>query len=293
MQAYLNDSAVKTTLLARLDQPEAAQQITSKTLAWNGEQGSVVGYLMHSEQLADWQTRTGLPGWLGLAVDTVGASVAIDHDGVATPDTPARLARALLAAVPPGSSLPGAGARFLQALLSPGTALELAPAEHLALRQALDEVAALHGQSAAGQPAPAAAWRAARKRCTALVDSLPDGSPDKRLGSALEAACWDALQSDTVVSDTLRHWLQAVDAHGQQAYGWTEADDAQVRSRLDGLYQAALQTTAEENINVFELYERDFPAESARTRGFFSALKTARAQALTAAVAVLTTVVSA
>ncbi len=279
MQAFHNNPEVKSALLAKLASTEAASQIIPKTLTWDGETGSVVGFLTQGESLDAWEQQTGLPAWLALLVDTLAASVAIDAAGQPAPLSHAAVATALLAAVPLGAEPRHAGATLIQRLLQDGELRQFAAPGDAALSQTIEAVAALHAQTCSDSAPSPAQWRALRKAATAMVDQLK-GRVDRQLGGSIEAACWDPALSATTVSDTLRSWFYAVDAQSEQACGWATADDELVRTRLDSLYKEAVKTVPAEDIDVFALYEAQYPEEAQRTQAFFASVKATRGQAL-------------
>lgn len=262
LDAYHSQPAVRDAALDRLRRHAADKQLAPGPLAWNGSKGSLVGCILESEDLAQWENELGLPQWLATTADGIAAQQA-------TIDAALDFGVALLGAVRPGADVsPAASAVILDALDDAGSfAATLAdvPAE---LQQALAQVEGLHRRVLAGeQPAPAE-WRAARRTATALTDAQPSELL-QALSTCAETAAWNPVTSKAVVFDTLRVYSRAAVQKANTQSGFTREDDDNIRRHLDEMWKTHLAHQPhlqEQGITVFSLLEEHYPDVAATLR---------------------------
>ncbi|WP_406625219.1 S9 family peptidase [Acidovorax sp. SDU_ACID1] len=259
--AYKADPDCKQRTMDRLRTLKQAGQWSARPIHWDGRTGSLVGSLLQSEDVEQWQPCLGLPAWLALALDGVLAN---------TPDLAAGIRRAvaLLEAVPAGIDLSLAGSRcILVLLLDPAHGLaSFAQARAEPLAGILQAVAALHLACLRGDRVEPAEWRRVRRQAVQETDGFAKTDVEAALGAVIEAAAWDPRTSRTAVSDTLRQWAWASSARAARSDppGWTADDEQRVRQRLEELHRQAkaqaLPGQEHEHIDVFKLLREQDPA---------------------------------
>lgn len=260
--AYRADPHVRQQLLDRLQTLEWAGHWVHRPIHWNGEAGSVVGSLLQGEDLDRWEAEFGLPKWLALAIDSMVA---------ANPTTGVAWAIHLLEGIPPGMPMDTVGSRSLLELLK-GETHGLHHVEAAAgLTDALEGVAALHAARLAGQDLDSASWRKARRAAVEQTNAQESGSVAAAVGSCIEAAAWDPMQSRSAVSDTLRGWMNARIAADMATYPWGKTDDDEIRRLLSAIRDEAEAGRPPGDtgfINVFDLLEEKHPEQAKRLRTY-------------------------
>ncbi|WOS42627.1 S9 family peptidase [Xanthomonas rydalmerensis] len=263
MHAYHGDPQLRQQVIDQLYGLEHAGRWEHRPLYWNGEVGSVVGSLLQSDDLDRWEADFGLPKWLALAIDSMVAGNSTL--GVAW-------GIHLLQGIPPGMPMDTVGSRTLLELLKGKThglhGLEAAAG----LAEALEGVAALHAARLEGQDVDGARWRKARRAAVEQTNVQEPGSVAAAVGSCIEAAAWDPMQSRSAVSDTLRGWMSARIAAGMAAYSWSKADDDDMTQVLGALHEedkASREPGDTEYTNVFLLLEQKHPEKAKRLRAFY------------------------
>ncbi len=259
--AYLGEPQRKAQVLERLHALAKEDAWAMRPVYWSAKGGSIVGNLLQSEDLDEWERRFGLPKWLALLVDTLFASA---------PDLPRAVesGMALLQAVPIGEDLTAAGHRIL---------VEFLAGREYGVRTSLPEdrppralatVVGLHDRAIRGDPVTPEEWRLVRRQAVAETDHAPEHSLEAEFGSCIEAAAWNPSQSRTSVSDTCRKWMGAMVS---QSFAndpeWTLEDDALTKTRLEQLYAQEVKLKGEgERIDVFKLLGLSHPEHAARLR---------------------------
>ncbi len=262
LNAYRSNPAVRDAAQERLRRHAAEQRLAPGPLAWNGSKGSLVGCILESEDLAQWEHVLGLPQWLATTADGIAASQE-------SADAALGFGVDLLGAIRPGADVAAAGSAVILDVLADAAAfigqLAEVPAD---LAEASHRVQALHRRLLAGErPAPAE-WRAARRAATALTDAL---SSDllKSLATCVETAAWDATTSKSVVFDTLRVYSRAAVQKADAESGFTAADDANIRDHLKRMWDTYLADNPDlqsQGVTVFSLLEEHHPDVAAKIR---------------------------
>jgi hypothetical protein len=230
----------------------------------------LVGSLLHSDDLGEWERLFGLPKWLALALDGLLVSALDVQRGVAA-------GIALLEAIPVGVDVRAAGNRFLWELLE-GTKdglIALLPTGGLA--DVLHKVAALHWRRLKDAEIAPEEWRQTRRQALALTDTLDKGSPEAAIGACIEAAAWDPATSRTVVSDTCRCWIGVMSqAAAARQSNWTPEDDARIHALLGRLHADAKAKAGDGGggINAFKLLEQQQPQEATRFKAHLALQQT-------------------
>lgn len=262
MHAYHSNPAVRDAALERLRRHAAEARIAPGPLAWNGAKGSLVGCVLESDDLAQWERTLGLPQWLAVTADGIAAT---------QPSADATLAFGvdLLSAIRPDADVTSAGsAVIVDVLIDVGDFIgKLAdvPAEVL---QISAQVQALHRRLLNGErPAPAE-WRAVRRAATAQTDTLTSELPQS-LGACVETAAWDATTSTSVVFDTLRVYSRALTHKADAESGYTKELDTEIRANLKLMWDNHLAGHPEreqQGITVFSLLEEHNPELAKKIR---------------------------
>jgi hypothetical protein len=199
MQAFHADPAIKQTFLARLQAHAQAGEIINRANVWNDGKGGPVACMVHDTDLSVWQQRTGIPKAVGSALDIV-ASYLDD------PEQAARFVLEWVEAVEVGQDLGGVAPALIEWLLSDGEYGVLCLAADEAARQMISRIADLHRRAATGDAPPEAEWRAARAAAMTATDAC-ETPLEKSIPACAEAAAWNPATSATVVSDTVRAWV--------------------------------------------------------------------------------------
>lgn len=255
LSAFHGHASLRLSTMARLTDSLAAGRLAPGPLAWGPAGGSVVGCMLESDDLDQWQATLGLPKWLAVSTEALSAQQETDAGAC-------DMGTQIIAAIRPGANLGPTGSALLQQVLAlilktPG--MPLSPALQAALRTVHD----LHQRSAAGETVPAAEWRAARKAASALVDSL-SGTNEKVWATCVETAGWDPQTSSSVVFDSMRVWRDAVIDGALIAHGWDDAADLAMGELFRSLYEAHVEGKPEPRSTVFELLETMHPEQAER-----------------------------
>lgn len=249
--AYDADFAMRAELVARLRAHAAAGRLHPGPLAWTGAAGSLVGCLLESEDLAQWQDRLGLPQWLAVAADAIAANQPTLAQAEA-------FGVALLEAIRPGADLATVGSRLvLRVLTDMARSAGTIPG---ALAESVERVAQLHQRAAAGQAPQAHEWRAVRKAASGVTDTLDEG-PVYDLSVCTENAAWDPGHSSAAVYDTMRVWENAYRAQATREAGWTDEIDAAMHARLHEMFEVHMGGVQGPTITVFDMLKKYHPEE--------------------------------
>ncbi|MGV7207869.1 hypothetical protein ACLB1G_08435 [Oxalobacteraceae bacterium A2-2] len=262
MHAYHSNPAVRDAALEQLRRNAAAARLAPGPLSWNGEKGSLVGCVLESEDLAQWEQTLGLPQWLATTADGIAATLP-------SADAALGFGVDLLSAVRPGADVtPAASAVIVDVLADAGEfigKLAEVPAE---LSQISAQVQALHRRLLDGdRPAPAE-WRAVRRAATAQTDAQASELP-RSLATCVETAAWDATTSTAVVFDTLRVYSSALTHKSDAESGYTKELDTEIRANLKLMWDTHLAAQPElqqQGITVFSLLEEHNPEMAAKIR---------------------------
>jgi hypothetical protein len=259
LNAYQSNPALRDEAIERLRRHAVDGHLAPGPLKWDGAKGSVVGCILESDNLAQWEHVLGLPQWLATTADGIAA---------AQPSVDAALAFGvdLLGAVRPGADVSRAGSAVVLSVLADAGdfigKLTDVPAELVDLSA---QVQALHRRVLDGdRPAPAE-WRPVRRAATALTDTLALDLL-KSLSTCVETAAWDPTTSKAVVFDTLRVYSKAAIHKADAESGFTAADDANIRKHLHLMWETHLAhqpALQEQGITVFSLLEEHHPDVSA------------------------------
>ncbi|WP_254457830.1 S9 family peptidase [Xanthomonas sacchari] len=263
LRAYHGDPDLRRQAIDTLQSLEKAGRWEHRPLYWNGEVGSFIGSLLQGDDLDRWEADYGLPKWLALTIDsmvaansTLGVSWGIH----------------LMQGIAPGMAMDTAGSRSLLELLN-GQTHGLNHLDAAAgLAEALEGVAALHAARLAGQDIDSASWRKARRAAVAQTDAQTPGSVAASVGTCIEAAAWDPMQSRSAVSDTLRGWMNARIAANMAVYPWGQAEDDDMKQVLETLHaeDVAGREPGDTNYtNVFTLLEQKHPEKAKRLRAYY------------------------
>ncbi|XDF37748.1 S9 family peptidase [Paracidovorax avenae] len=263
MNAYHGDEQLRERVIDRLHRLERAGRWEHRPLYWNGEVGSFVGSLLQGDDLRRWEADFGLPKWLALAIDSMVA---------ANPTLGVAWGIHLLQGIAPGMPMDAVGSRSLLGLLK-DKAHGLGGLEAAAeLAEALEGVAALHTARLEGHEIDSASWRKARRAAVEQTDAQQPDSVAAAIGSCIEAAAWDPMQSRSAVSDTLRGWLNARIAANMAVYPWGKAENDDMKQVLDALHaedKASREPEDTDYTNVFTLLEQKHPEKARRLRAFY------------------------
>ncbi|MCU6501328.1 hypothetical protein LPN04_26330 [Rugamonas sp. A1-17] len=262
MLAYNSNPAVRDAALERLRHHASEARIAPGPLAWNGAKGSLVGCILQSDNLAQWEQTLGLPQWLAVTADGIAATL---------PSADATLAFGvdLLTAIQPGADVTSAGSAVVVDVLTDvgdfmGKLADV-PAEVLRISA---EVQALHRRLLNGERPASAEWRAARRAATAQTDTLTSEMLQS-LGTCIETAAWDTTTSASVVFDTLRVYSRAVTHKADAESGYTKELDTEIRANLKLMWDNHLAGHPEreqQGITVFSLLEEHNPELAKKIR---------------------------
>ena len=262
LHAYHSQPAVRDAALDRLQRHAADAQLAPGPLAWNGSKGSLVGCILESEDLAQWETELGLPQWLATTADGIAAQQA-------SIDAARDFGVELLGAIRPGADVtPAASAVILDVLGEAGSFTAALVDDPDDLRQAMAQVEGLHRRVLAGEAPAPAEWRAARRAATALTDAQPSELL-QALSTCAETAAWNPATSKAVVFDTLRVYSKAAIHKTNAQSGYTKEDDDHIRRHLDEMWNTHLAhqpELQEQGITVFSLLEEHYPDVAATLR---------------------------
>jgi hypothetical protein len=261
LSAFHGDPTQRSTALQRLADHIAANHLTGGPMAWDGVKGSIVGGLIHSKDPQVWVERLGLAKWLAHAIDAVTAHLP--------PPLALQKTTEMLYAIAPGRDTGPLGSELIGRLLGE-MAVEQADSLSEPLRTSLEQVITLHRNHLAGEAIDAARWKAVRSAALAATDGFDEAlQPRERaLGAIIEAAAWDPQQSTLVVADVLRQWLGLERLKSDGEFGWTEADDANIRRLLARMHEDFKEPFPDEPRDVFQLLEEHHPEDAARLRAY-------------------------
>lgn len=255
LNAYQSLPATRETALERLRHHAAAEQLTPGPLAWNGTKGSLVGCILESEDLTQWEVKLGLPQWLATTADGIAAQLE-------SVDAALTFGVDLLNAIQPGADVsPAASAVILDALGDANSFVAALADVSADLQQAVAQVEGLHRRVLKGELPEPAEWRAARRTATALTDAQPSELL-QALSTCAETAAWNPQTSKAVVFDTLRVYSRAAIHKTNAEAGFTKADDEHIRAHLKSMWDthlAAQPELQEKGVTVFSLLEIHHP----------------------------------
>lgn len=258
LSAFHGSEDVRALLLLRLQRHGATERLKPGPLAWNGEEGSVVGCMIESDDPAIWQARTGLPVWLAVAIDGLAGLLPTRADAQA-------FGERAMAAITPGADLEAAAHALLLRLLEDMTHVVPPAMITPALGRALAQVQALHRAGAAGKETPPTDWKAARRLAMTATDALTDPVP-LALAQCAETAAWNPARSSSCVYDTMRVWRGALNDQAIREFGWTDLDDKDMETTLRQLHDTYLLPAPHLKLTVFDLLEEHYPEKALRLR---------------------------
>lgn len=266
LSAFQANEAARAALLAAFSTQAASGCVIPRSLYWDGEKGSVVGCLMRSDDLAQWELQLGLPQWLAVTLD----ALCVQQPSVAAAN---QLAVQALNVINPGADLRPAGSLMILGVLEQLITESRQPPS-AQLQESLHAVGALHRRAASRISVAGAEWRAVRKAATTVTDLSTDDW-EKSCATCIETAAWDPEKSSAVVFDTLRMWRNALTARAASEYGWDAASDASMQDLLNSIHLRYVRDAPAPQPNVFEMLAKYYPEEDARLRGKYLAEKDA------------------
>ncbi len=258
LSAFHGDAALRTDTIDCLRVSHGLGQLVPGPLFWDGSRGSVVGCILRSDNLLQWESALGLPQWLAVSLD---ALCAVQPTPAAADET----AAAVLGAIRPGVDLQRAGSSVVLAVfdqIDRNGGAALPPA----LQEALGTVGNLHKSILAGDAVNAAQWRAARTSATALADSMSDPSA-RACAVCVETAAWDPQRSRSVVFDTMRVWSRAVVDRALIDYGWDADEEAALDKLLQSLHERYVVGQPEPRTSAFAVLGEQYPDVHKRLLG--------------------------
>jgi hypothetical protein len=255
LNAYQSNPALRDAAIERLRRNAADGRLAPGPLKWDGAKGSLVGCILESADLEQWEHALGLPQWLATTTDGIAAA----QESV---DAALAFGVDLLGAIRPGADVSRAASAVIVSVLTDAGdfvgKLADVPAE---LDDLSAQVQALHRRVLDGErPAPAE-WRPVRRAATALTDTLASDLL-KSLGTCVETAAWDPTTSTAVVFDTLRVYSQAAGHKADAESGYTADHDANIRTHLQLMWDTHLAHQPElrqQGVTVFSLLEEHHP----------------------------------
>ncbi|OYO31517.1 hypothetical protein [Janthinobacterium sp. PC23-8] len=260
LNAYQSDPALRDAAIERLRRNAVAECLAPGPLKWDGSKGSLVGCILESDDLTQWEQTLGLPQWLALTADGVAAA----QESV---DAALAFGTDLLGAVRPGADVSRAGSAVIISVLADADEfvgkLTDIPAE---LKHLSEQVQGLQRRVLEGErPAPAE-WRPVRRAATALTDTL-ESEVMKSLSTCVETAAWDPTTSKAVVFDTLRVYSQAAVHKACAEAGYTVEIDNEIRTHLKLMWDTYLADRPElqgKGTTVFTLLKEHYPEVEAK-----------------------------
>lgn len=264
-QSFHDSADLKQAMVQKARSFQESGAWVSRPLHWDGETGSLVGALLESEDLDQWNSQFGLPKWLALLLDMVAATISTPKEGMA-----AQLA--LLEAVPVGVDLDRQGnLLILRFLRETEKDLAFLDADH-PLRVSLRDAMELHDMELAGAAPKPALWRKVRSAAIAETDRAVKESPEAQFGGVIEAATWSPRTSRSVVPDTFRSWVNARrDAAVQRQVGERGLLTVkETKSLLEKIHEEEKKKRKDkkEFIHVFGILEEKYPKEHASMMDF-------------------------
>jgi len=250
--AFHNDANVRDLALKRLRTHVAAGRLVPGPLQWNGEQGSLVGCLVESDELIVWQAKLGLPQWLAVTLDALSANLhetaEMEQFGVDC-----------LQAIRVGADVDATGSALVVHVLD--VAAQATASVPAGVADSLAAVRALHVRAAARQAVAPAEWRAARKAATQVTDTLEEETPAHDLSACVESAAWDPQRASSSVNDVLRLWQNTCRAQATHDAGWTREIDTRIRTRLQEMFDVHMGGVQGDTITVFDMLAKYHPED--------------------------------
>ena len=257
--AFGGDAARQSALLARLGEHLDAGTIVPSGPSWTGTGGTPAGCIAGANDPADFARATGFPPSLMPLLDFLCARAGDEKRGEDAGEA-ADLARAWLTGVTPGAELTNVPGLILCALLDDaGRDVANAP-DVIAARNRID---ALHRAAMTRDRPEAAAWRSARAAAVAATDAAREPA-GQRFGRLVEAAAWDLVTSPSILLQVAVVWLEIRSHAASAATGWTEADEAAVKSCFQACRSECLEAGMKPEEFVFPPLFRAREPELAR-----------------------------
>lgn len=257
MLSFNSNSALKQQIIEYLINLPIEDTVWKRSAtAWDGNAGSLVGHVIKSEDLADWEN-LGLPKWLALTIDyflivTTDLKQAIEM-GVS-----------IIKAIPVGQDIQKIGSQYLIALAIHEQLGIQKVTDHDVLSNALNKVISIQQQCLENTEISASAWRSLRKEMIENSEQFHEDSLEYLVSLFTEAAAWNPITSRTAVSDSVRVWGR-VKSKAEPSPDWTQEREDRVRALLDKLHKqekAKQPEGSQEFIDVFKLLEQYEPEES-------------------------------
>lgn len=214
--AFLGSAGKKAEMLARLERHAAAGSLTFGTTCWDGKAGTPLGVTIEGTDAKDYSARVGFPLALAAWLDPL--TGAFSDDSYAT-----EFARQWLASVEPGADLSLVPLAILSDLLATSGTVEAFP-------DLVERIISLHEQSRNPSPPSRSKWSEARQFVGELGSACEDRRQKHLLGLC-EAACWPLENSQSVLTELGRLWLQL--AYSEPDPKWSVED----RQRMEALMQ--------------------------------------------------------
>ena len=265
LNAFQSDPALRDAAIERLRRSASSERLAPGPLKWDGSKGSLVGCILESDDLAQWEQTLGLPQWLATTADGVAAAQGSVEAALA-------FGTDLLGAVRPGADVSRVGSAVIIGVLVDanefvGQLMDVPPE----LKHLSEQVQALQRRVLEGdRPAPAE-WRPVRRAATALTDTL-ESEVMKSLATCVETAAWDPTTSKAVVFDTLRVYSQAAVHKACAESGYTVEIDNDIRAHLQVMWDTYLAGRPElqgKGTTVFTLLKEHHPDVEAKVQWKF------------------------
>lgn len=272
LSAFHGSEVVRATLLARLQQHAAAERLKLGPLSWDGQVGSLAGCMVESDDLAYWESQTGLPAWLAVVIDGLAGMLPGRAEALV-------FGTRLLNAIAPGSDQRGASGLLATRLIDEMRTRLSAAQVNPVLTHAVAQVRALHVAIAAGIELPPADWKAARRLAVQATDILQEPA-QLALGQCVETAAWNPARSFSCVYDTMRVWMNTLNDQAKREFGWTDIDDKDMELTLRQLHETYLLPAPRLNLTVFDLLEQHYPVKAFRLRESYRHQRVTEAQTL-------------
>lgn len=266
MLSFNQDPSLKQELINHLKQVELIEENWStKAIDWNGKAGSLVGNLLQSNDLNDWD-KLGLPRWIALCLDYFLITAPSLKQGV-------EAGIHLLESIPVGVDLQKVGSKFILELLQHETHGIQKISDDPVIQRALDISVDIHRKCLSDADITNAEWRIVRKQLLDTTTQFEDESLEQLICIFAEATAWNPDLSRTAVSDSIRTWNRAL-TNAVYSPTWSQEQDRRVRGLLEQLYKSAeekqKQEGADEFIDVFLLLEQNYPDDATRLKAQIS-----------------------
>ena len=257
LSAFHADDKLRSDTVGRLNTCLADGKLKPGSLNWDTDGGSVVGCILHSEDLLQWELRLGLPQWLAVTLDALCAEQPSETAAF-------NFAISAINAIAPGRNLEPAGSAVILKVFD-WIATDSPSELPLGIRDALESVRTLHRRVADRDQVSPAEWRAVRKSAIALSDSLSDASKwEQSCATCIETAAWDTQRSPSVVFDTLRVLRGALIERAIAEFGWDHQADTAMGELLQLLYDQYVKDSADPELTVFDMLAKHHPEQDAR-----------------------------